>query len=142
MKIKAVSMDLSKSYQVGCSKHLPGADQCFDAFHLVKLANEALEEVRLAEVKKESDLKGIHWRTLKDTSNWNESQIEIMYWLQRSSLKTARAWRMKERHREILQDARMGADPIQPLKQWISWARRSRLTSFKRLGATAFPTVS
>lgn len=26
MKMKVVSMDLSKSYQVGCNKHLLGAD--------------------------------------------------------------------------------------------------------------------
>jgi len=135
-KIKAVSMDLSKSYQTGCRKHLPEADQCFDAFHLIKLANEALEEVRRAEVKEESDLKGIRWGTLKDASHWNEKQIEIMHWLQRSGLKTARAWRMKERLREVLHEARAGGDPAQPLKQWVSWARRSRLSPFKRLGAT------
>lgn len=135
-KIEAVSMDLSKSYQAGCRKHLQQADPCFDAFHLVKLANEALEEVRRAEVKEESDLKGIRWGTLKDASSWNENQIEIMHWLQRSGLKTARAWRMKERLREILQQARTGIDPIESLKQWVSWARRSRLAAFKRLGAT------
>jgi len=47
----------------------------------------------------------------------------MMYWLQRSGLKTARAWRMKERLREVLREARAGIDPIQPLKQWVSWAR-------------------
>ena len=135
-KIKAVSMDLSKSYQAGCRKHLPQANQCFDAFHLIKLANEALEEVRRAEVKEESDLKGIRWGTLKDASDWNEGQLEMMHWLQRSGLKTARAWRMKERLREVLREARAGIDPIQPLQQWVSWARRSRLSPFKRLGAT------
>jgi len=135
-KIKAVSMDLSRSFQAGSKKYLPQAEQCFDAFHIIKLANEALEEVRRAEVKEESDLKGVRWGTLKDASQWNESQIEIMHWLQRSGLKTARAWRMKERLREILQEARSGTNPAQSLEQWVSWARRSRLHSFKRLGAT------
>ena len=59
-----------------------------------------------------------------------------MYWLQRSGLKTARAWRMKQRLREILSSARQGMDPAESLAKWVSWARRSRLKPFKKLGAT------
>jgi len=49
-------MDLSKAFQAGAGKHLPKAAQCFDAFHLVKLANEALDEVRREEVEREDEL--------------------------------------------------------------------------------------
>lgn len=58
-----------------------------------------------------------------------------MHWLQRSGLKTARGWRLKEALRAIYQCS----DPIvaeQLLRRWIGWARRSRLAPFKRIGAT------
>lgn len=134
--ITACSMDFSKSFQAGSRSQLPQADICFDAFHLVKLANEALEKVRRQEVKSEPALKGKRWGTLKDATKWTEKQSEEMRWLQRSGLKTARAWRMKERLRDILSAARLGGDPTEDLVKWVSWARRSRLKPFKVLGAT------
>lgn len=134
--IEAVSMDLSKAYQAGAARHLPDAQLCFDRFHLIKLANEALEQVRREEVKTEPDLKGTRWGTLKDARHWNRQQINDMHWLSRSKLKTARAWRLKEALRTVMIEAGSGADPEPLLRRWISWARRSRLTPFKRLGAT------
>ena len=38
-KITVCSMDFSKAFQAGSRSQLPQADICFDAFHLVKLAN-------------------------------------------------------------------------------------------------------
>ena len=43
---------------------------------------------------------------------------------------------MKERYQEIPQLCRAGADPAPWFRSWISWARRSRLEPFKRLGKT------
>jgi len=62
-----------------------------------------------------------------------------MHWLQRANLKTARAWRLKMALREVFAKARQHNDAVlasADLERWISWARRSRLASFKRLGAT------
>lgn len=134
--VEAVFMDLSRAYQAGAAKHLPEAALCFDRFHLIKLANEAMEQVRRAEVKSEPSLKGTRWGTLKDARQWNEKQLTEMHWLSHSKLKTARAWRLKEALRTVLLEAGAGADPEPLLRRWISWARRSRLTPFKRQGAT------
>jgi len=135
-KIRAVSMDISKAFQAGSRKQLPKASFCFDAFHLIKLGNEAMEAVRREEGKQESDLKGMRWGILKDSRQWTRKQINEMHWLQRSGLKRASAWRMKERPREILHQARSGVEPSELLRRWVSWARRSQLVHFKRLGTT------
>jgi transposase len=134
--IEAVSMDLSGAYRAGAREHLPAARQCFDPFHLVKLAHTALEQVRRAEVRTEIDLRGIRWATLKRPEDWTFQQFVDMQWLSRSGLQTARAWRLKERLREIIALARNGHPALPLFKGWISWARRSRLVAFKRLGAT------
>jgi transposase len=134
--VEALAMDLSKAYQAGARKVFPQARLCFDGFHLGKLVHEALDSVRREEVKQEAGLKGIRWGTLKTPKNWTKAQMADMDWLQDSGLKTARAWRMKERWREIHHMARQGQS-AQPLYQaWISWARRCRLAPFKKLGKT------
>lgn len=72
--------------------------------------------MRRAELKHEADLKGSRWGTLKDAAHWTDKQLTQMHWLQRSGLKTARAWRLKERERvereERKPDAGMGIATI------------------------------
>lgn len=134
--IETVSMDMSKAYQAGARKHCPNATLCFDPFHVVALAHEALQQVRRAEVQEVPDLKGSRWALLKDAKGWTPKQITLMHHLQRTSLKTARAWRLKEALRDIFATATDVADAQTRLNAWVSWARRSRLPAFKRLGAT------
>jgi transposase len=134
--ITTVSLDLSAAYQAGAREHCPNAALCFDPFHVVALASKALDEVRRAEVKQHAELKGIRWATLKDASNWTLDQIGLMHDLQRSTLKTARAWRLKEALRAVYAKVNDAATAEKEINAWISWARRSRLAPFKRLGAT------
>ena len=47
------------------------------------------------------ELKGSRWGLLKSAEHWNRKQIDQTHWLQRSGLKTARAWRLKEALRGI-----------------------------------------
>lgn len=44
--VERCSMDMAKSYIAGVREHLPQALPCFDPFHLIKLANEAVDAVR------------------------------------------------------------------------------------------------
>jgi transposase len=75
----------------------------------------------------------------RNPSSWSGPQLNAMYWLQRANLKTPRAWRLKMGLREVYAHDRShnnAAQAASDLKRWISWARRSRLEPFKRLGAT------
>lgn len=134
--ITDVSLDLGKAYVAGARDQCPKARISFDPFHVIALANAALDQVRRAEVKDVPDLKGVRWGTLKDASHWTPHQLTDMHWLQHSGLQTARAWRLKERLRDIFATYRRAHSAGPALKAWISWARRCRLTPFKRLGAT------
>lgn len=134
--ITDISLDLGLAYQAGARQHCPNAAVSFDPFHVVALANDALEEVRRVEVKHETGLKGCRWATLKNAARWTAKQITQMHWLQRSGLKTARAWRLKQRLRDIFAQCTdpVSAEPL--LRSWISWATRCRLAPFKRLAGT------
>lgn len=134
--ISDLSMDMSKAFQAGAARHCPQARVTFDPFHVVALASQALDQVRRAEVKEQPELKGSRWALLKDAAHWSVEQIYLMHWLQRSDLKTARGWRLKEALRRLYQTRPTAEDASHLLDRWISWARRSRLPAFKRLAAT------
>jgi transposase len=145
-------MDMSAAYLKGSAAYLPNALVSFDRFHIVKLAGEAMDEVRTTEWKTEQtrvqqelghltpkQRRSVLWGMRRNPSGWSSTQTHAMHWLQRANLKTARAWRLKMALREVFANARThnqaelaGAE----LKAWLSWARRSRLDPFKRLAAT------
>ncbi len=145
-------IDMSAPYAKGIGKSLPNAQISYDRFHVVALANQAMDEVRSAEWKADSqrvrqelgeldarERRSILWAMRRNPSSWSRAQIHAMHWLQRANLKSARAWRLKMGLREVFAHARTHNDAVVAagdLKRWISWARRSRLESFKRLGAT------
>lgn len=135
-RLSDLSMDMSAAFRAGAATHCPQAQISFDPFHVVALASKALDQVRRAEVKHAPELKGSRWGLLKDADGWTDGQIAQMHWLQRSGLKTARAWRLKQALRDLYQLGLNAAQAAAHLDRWLSWARRCRLPAFKRLAAT------
>lgn len=134
--ITAACIDMSRAYIAGVGRHLPNAAVTFDRFHVVQLANAALEEVRRAEVGGEPALKHSRWMWLKDKHSWTKRQIGQHHELSRMHLKTGRAFRLKEALRDILAAAITRAEAEEQLTAWFRWARRSRLAPFKKLALT------
>ena len=81
-KIKAVAMDMSPAYQEAVSTHLPKAKIVFDRFHVMKLFNEKLSDLRRAlyreatEVLHKKVLKGTRWLLLKARENLDKKRNE------------------------------------------------------------------
>lgn len=129
-------MDMSKAYIAGSAEHLPNAEITFDKFHVVALMNEALDEVRRAEVKSQPCLKGTRYLWMKDSGTWTAGQRQLHEGLPMRGLKTARAWRIKERLREIYA-ADLPVDQAERLlSKWYGWAIRSRLDPIKKVART------
>ena len=116
---------MSKANIAGVARHLPQAAVSFDGFHVIQLANTAVDEVRRAEVRDEPVLKHSRWTWLKDKHRWSKRQITTFHTLSRLRLKTARAWRLKETLREIFKEAGSQAEAEQRLKRWYSWESNS-----------------
>ena len=151
-EVRHVCMDMSAAYAKGVGMALPSAAISYDRFHVVAMAMDAMDQVRRAELRDEPKavraalgqgdrkaLKGLAWGMRRNPSGWSADQTESMHWLQRSTLKSARAWRLKMALREVYARARGHNDPEQAsadLGGWLSWARRSRLEPFKKLAMT------
>ena len=150
--IEHACIDMSAAYAKGIEQSLPNAQISYDRFHVVALANAAMDEVRREEMRNSAEAVreavGVHgkktlrqllWGMRKDSASWTRAQFEAMHWLQRSNLKSARAWRLKQALRLVYREARDSnseAIALGALTKWMSWARRSRLEPFKRLAVT------
>src|SRR5512144_1901608 len=81
-KIEAVAMDMSPAYREAVSTHLPKAKIVFDRFHVMKLFNEKLSDLRRALHREATDvlqkkvLKGTRWLLLKASENLDEEKDE------------------------------------------------------------------
>ena len=151
-QVHHVCMDMSAAYAKGVGMALPNAAISYDRFHVVAMAVDAMDKVRQAEMRDEPQavaqalgtterktIKGLLWGMRKNPSGWTASQTHAMHWLQHSSLKSARAWRLKMALRAVYARAVASNDAQlarTELNAWLSWARRSRLEPFKKLART------
>ena len=81
-RVQAVAMDMWPAYITAVQTHLPGVPIVFDHFHVVKLFNEKLSDLR-RDLQREATerlhkqvLKGTRWLLLKNPENLDESRHE------------------------------------------------------------------
>ena len=148
-QIEHVCQDMSAAYAKGVGLALPQAQISYDRFHVIAMANEAMDGVRRQEMSTQPNavkevlgnndrklLKSLTWGMRRNPGDWSARQTNAMHWLQRSTLKSARAWRLKMALRAVYANAAAGNNTeraSKELKGWLSWARRSRLEPFKKL---------
>jgi transposase len=80
-KIEAVAMDMSAAYRQAVSTHLKQAVIVFDHFHVIKLFNDKLSDLRRslchrAEADGKEVLKGVRWLLLKNPENLETDKDE------------------------------------------------------------------
>jgi len=81
-KVQAVATDMSPAYIDAVLTHLPKATLVFDRFHVIKLYNEKLSELRralyhqLKDTMQKHALKGVRWLLLKRPENLDLSRRE------------------------------------------------------------------
>ena len=80
-KIRAVATDMASAYYAAVRKNLPKVKHVFDRFHIMKLMNEKLTQLR-RELQAEAEgmdrqvLKGLRWLLLKHPDDLDESKNE------------------------------------------------------------------
>lgn len=135
-------MDMWPAYINATLECIPEAESkiAFDKFHVAKYLGEAVDKVRRQEHKTLmaegcDDLKGSKYDWLYNPRNMTHKQKLRFTALRQSTLKTARAWALKECAMSLWHYvskiwARKGWE------QWLSWAVRSRLEPIKSVART------
>jgi len=141
-KLRAVSIDMSGGYQKAIRERAAHVSVCFDPFHVVALANRALDELRrqlwnrLGKSKGSGKvIKGTRWALLKDPSALTDSQQGTLALLAKLNSPLYRGYLLKEQLRAIYAlESRTHAPRL--LEAWLRAAARSRLKPFVKLART------
>jgi len=131
-RIKAVAMDMSPAYIGAVATHLRKAAIVFDHFHVIKLYNEKLTELRRSVYREAKDLlqkkvlKGTRWLLLKNPENLSEDGEEQKRLQEALRLNEplAIAYYLKEDLRQVWEQCGK-RDARRVLRDWIRRAEAS-----------------
>ena len=124
-KVNEFSLDMSRAFQSGIEKEFPHAQITFDQFHLMKLLNEAVDEVRKQEQKEHPELKGSKYLWLKNEWNQSARQKELFQSIRTLELKTNKAHHLKGVFQDVFSCSPEDGESL--LRRWYYWATHSRL---------------
>jgi transposase len=127
-QVTDVSCDMSPAYIKGVKAFLPNATITFDKFHILKIINGAVDQVRREEILSQPILTNARYVLLKNEQNLTKNQRQKLEELQLSklNLKSIRALHIRENFQEIYK-ASTDEDFEIMLKKWYFWATHSRL---------------
>jgi transposase len=142
-RVELVSCDMAEWITRPIAERCPNATVCLDPFHVIKLATDALDEIRrevwnearkAGETALAKDLKGARFALWKNPENLTPRQKLKLAHIQQINQRLYRAYLLKEQLRQIYR-----VDPdeaIGVLDAWLKWARRCRLAPFVKLART------
>jgi transposase len=158
--LEAVSLDMGAAYKKATDAKAPTARQCVDPFHVVKLANQAIDKARLWAWNTQRAtpqpprrrgrrprgapppppnparwVKHTRWALVKDPDRLTPQQLAVLHELRRTRSVLYRGWQLKEGVRDLyrLTDP---TDAPAHLDWWLAWACRSRIPAFVTLSRT------
>jgi len=136
--ITDVSCDMSPAFIKGITGNLENAKITFDKFHLVKIINTAVGDVRKAETQENEILKGTKHIFDKNRENMTVEQLKYLeekLELKGLRLKTVRAFHLRESFQEIYKSETKN-EFIEKLNKWYSWAIHCHLEPMKKAAKT------
>ncbi|MCA1701594.1 MAG: ISL3 family transposase, partial [Actinobacteria bacterium] len=142
-RVELVSCDMADWITRPVAERCPNATVCLDPFHVVKLATDALDEIRrevwnaarkAGETALAKDLTGARFALWKNPENLTPRQKTKLAHIQQINQRLYRAYLLKEQLRQIYR-----VDPgeaVGVLDAWLKWAWRCRLPPFVKLART------
>jgi len=142
VRLEAVATDLSPAYISAVLTHLPKTVHVFDHFHLIKLYNDGLSDLRRklyheAELMQRKVLKGSRWLLLKNPENLdqNHREHERLSAALELNQPLALAYYMKEDLRQIwMQPDKTTATQV--LQDWVQRALASGISMLIKFAKT------
>lgn len=126
-QIKEACCDMSPAFISGLEDTFQDTEITFDKFHVMKIINDAVDQVRREEQKDRPELKKSRYVWLKNPEHLTPKQQAVFESLnvKKLNLKTARAYQIKLNFQELYNQPKPLAETF--LKKWYFWATHSRL---------------
>jgi len=130
-QVRAVAMDMWPAFLGSAAEHVPQAAVVHDKFHISQHLGEAVDRVRRAEhqqLRRAGDerLTGSRYLWLTKEENLSAERKAAFQDLKDSSLKTSKAWAIRELFRDFWEQP-SEADGRTFFGDWHAWAVRCRL---------------
>ena len=144
-RLRAVSMDMTGGYARSVREHAPQAVICIDPYHVVQLANQALDEVRrgywnelrsLGDQNAAKRFKDARWSLLKKPEKLTDTQATTLARIKTAGGEVWRAYTLKEAVRGIFEAGLTIDDVTVLIDRLLSRLARCRLAPFVKLGKT------
>ena len=121
-QIEAVSCDMSPAFIKGVNDNLPNAEITFDTFHILKIINEAVDDVRREQARTNPLLKKTRYIFLKNETSLTEKQRAKKEELKLAdlNLQSMEALRMRETFQHIYHAETEEAFSTL-LQKWLDW---------------------
>ena len=133
-KIRAVATDMSAAYWSAVLEHLPDAALVVDKFHVLKLMNERLDDLRRQMVREAEGplklrIKGTRFLLLRNPENLTQEQLPKLQEALRLNEPLLLGWYLKEELRELW------SQPSRPqMKAFLlDWCDKAQQTSVGQL---------
>ena len=140
--VEAIAMDMSAAYVKSAKANIPLAEAkiVHDRFHVMKLATEAVDQVRRGEHRKlsaEGDkrLSRSRYLWLSSQENLSEQQRERFDALYTEQLETGKAWAYKEMLRDLWHHGDASSATAY-FKDWYKRVIHTKLTPLKKVART------
>ena len=139
-KIRAVATDMSAAYWSAVLEHLPDAALVFDKFHVLKLMNERLDDLRREMVREAEGLlklqiKGTRFLLLRNPENLKGDQIPKLDQALHLNEPLLLGWYLKEELRELWnQPSRHQMEAF--LKDWCEKAGETGIGQMIKMAKT------
>jgi transposase len=144
-RLRAVSMDMTGGYAKSVRVNAPQATVCIDPYHVVQLANQALDEVRrgywnelrsLGDQDAATRFKDARWSLLKKPEKLTDTQAATLARIKAAGGEVWRAYTLKEAVRGIFEAGLTIEDVTVLIDRLLSRLARCRLQPFVKLGKT------
>jgi len=128
------SIDMGAAFEAGIKDNFPNAEITFDKFHVIKLANEAVDQVRREEARNNFQIKGRRYIFLKNVDHLTQEEKEALSQLEAQNLDTTQAMQIRMNLQQLFTMAPKAARRF--LDRWNTWVEVSDLGPMKKLAMT------
>ena len=102
---------------------------------MIKLVNEAVDEVRRGEAKHNDWIKGTRYLWLKNLQNLDEEEKASIVRLEAANLDTMQAWQIRQNLQDVFTMPSV-ASARKFLRRWQAWVSTCDLLPMKKVAAT------
>ena len=125
---------MGAAFEAGIKANFENAEITFDKFHVIKLANEAVDEVRRQEAKTNFQIKGRRYIFLMNVDRLTLEEKEALSRLEAQNLDTIQAMQIRMNLQQLFTMSVKTARRF--LDRWNAWVQVCDLGPMKRLAKT------